>query len=223
MSSPSTLASQLVFTETQVLTDLRTFVGRARAAEDGAVRLQATQGVLAAYVCILGPRILGEATPTVLGLRTMPLSGAVELDTTVSLASVADRLARTDGEEVALSVPPTTVTETWAGVLPPRSGWQPAGMVSTDLLLESARQGIREVAETVPHSPGAIVVNNARGTIWGRTIDGVHTGLPAGAAFGAFALGFLAPGLEAALFTNGRWTRLSTSGGHILVRRAAVL
>ena len=39
-----------------------------------------------------------------------------------------------------------------------------------------------------------------------------------GLAFGAHVLGFTAPGAEASVSTNGRWTRLSTARGHVLVR-----
>lgn len=223
MSQPTTMSRELFLAEPHVMQDLRTYVGRARAAQDGAVRLQAMGGVLAAYVCILGPRILGEDLPTVLGLRTMPLREPAQLDTTVALASVSDRLARIGEDDVVLPVPPTTVTETWAGVLPPRSGWEPQGTVSSDALLTTASEGIREVAESVPQSPGAIIVNNARGIVWARPIVETPADLPAGAAFGAFALGFLLPRKQATVFTNGRWTRLSTDIGHVLVRRAAVL
>lgn len=223
MPQSSTIAHALTLADPQVVLDLRTYVGRSRAAQDGAVRLQAVGGVLAAYVCILAPRILGEATPTVLGLRTMPLGERAQIDATVALASVSDRLARMVEDDVVLPVPPTTVTEIWAGVLPPRTGWTPEGEVSSDLLLAAASEGIRKVAETVPQHPGAIIVNNARGVIWGRPIAGAPADLPAGAAFGAFALGFLAPDERVNVYTNGRWTRLSTSSGHILVRQAAVL
>lgn len=223
MSHSSTMARELTVAEPQVMLDLRTYVGRARAAQDGAVRLQAVGNVLAAYVCILAPRVLGEAMPTVLGLRTMPLRESAQLDTTVALASMSDRLAHMAEHDVVLPVPPTTVTEIWAGVLPPRSGWQPRGAIPSDQLLAAASDGIREVAESVPQSPGAIVVNNARGIIWARPIEGAPADLPAGAAFGAFALGFLVPGEDAGVFTNGRWTRLSTGSGHVLVRQAAVL
>ena len=223
MSQPSTMSRELSLADPQVMLDLRTYVGRARAAQDGAVRLQANGKVLAAYVCILAPRILGEATPTVLGLRTIPLGEPAQLDTTVALASVSDRLALMAGNDAVLPVPPTTVTEIWAGVLPPRAGWESKGSVPTDLLLAAASEGIREVAKSVPQSPGAIVVNNARGIIWGRPVADAPADLPAGAAFGAFALGFLTPGERASIFTNGRWTRLSTGTGHVLVRQAAVL
>jgi hypothetical protein len=215
-------STHLVFPDAQVSADLRTFTARARASDDGAVRLQAAGQVLAAYVCMLRPAVLGEAVPTVLGLRTMPLAQPAQVDTTVALASVTDRLARMQ-DDVVFAVPTATVRQNWAGVLPPRSGWEPAGSVANPVLEEAARAGIADVAGRLPERPGALMVNNMRGAVWGRTIPEAPAGLPAGAAFGAFALGFLADGETPALFTNGRWTRLSTSRGHILVRAAAVL
>lgn len=216
-------ATELVFADPLIVADLRTFIARARAAEDGAVRFQASGAVLAAYICILRPRILGEATPTVLGLRTMPLATPAHIDTTVALASVSDRLARMGDADVVMQVPPTTVTESWAGVLPPRAGWEPQGDLSPDLVETAARNGIREVAETVPNNPGALIVNSARGAIWGRSIADLSVDIPAGAAFGAFALGFLTKDERPAILTNGRWTRISTSRGHVLSRTPTVL
>ncbi|MBG6180170.1 hypothetical protein [Arthrobacter sp. CAN_A1] len=216
-------ATELVFADPLTVADLHTFIARARAAEDGAVRFQASGTVLAAYICILRPRVLGEATPTVLGLRTMPLATPAHVDTTVALASVSDRLARLGEADVVMQVPPTTVTESWAGVLPPRAGWEPRGDLSPDLVEAAARNGIREVAETVPHNPGALIVNSARGAIWGRSIEDLSVEVPAGAAFGAFALGFLVDGERPTILTNGRWTRISTSRGHVLSRIPTVL
>ncbi|MHA7276789.1 hypothetical protein [Arthrobacter sp. HLT1-21] len=216
-------ATDLVFTDPLVVADLRTFIARARAADDGAVRFQASGTVLAAYICILRPRILGEATPTVLGLRTMPLATPAHVDTTVALASVSDRLARLAETDAVLQIPPTTVTESWAGVLPPRAGWEPRGDLSSDLVEAAARNGIREVAQTVPNNPGALIVNSARGAIWGRTIEDLPVDVPAGAAFGAFALGFLAKGERLSILSNGRWTRISTPRGHVLSRTPTLL
>ncbi|WP_035764151.1 hypothetical protein [Arthrobacter sp. H20] len=219
----SSASTELVFTDPLVVADLRTFISRARAAEDGAIRFQAAGTVLAAYICILRPRILGEATPTVLGLRTIPLANPAQLDTTVALASVSDRLARMSETDVVMQVPPTTVTESWAGVLPPRAGWEARGDLSSELVETAARNGIREVAETVPNNPGALIVNSARGAIWGRSIEDLAVDVPAGAAFGAFALGFLATGERPSILTNGRWTRISTSRGHVLSRIPTIL
>lgn len=215
------LTQPLRFADPRDLADLRTFVTRAKSIDDGAIRLQAAGPVLAAYVCVLRPRILGESTPTVLGLRTIGLAEPAELDVTVTLASITDRLARAEADDVELPIPPSTVTESWAGVGAPRGGWLPLGAVSDADLKAAAEAGIAEVAGIVPDQPGAAIVNNARAAVWGRELPGV-AGVPAGAAFAALALGFLGDG-EHRLFSNGRWFRLSGSRGHILVRTGAGL
>ncbi|MDK1359219.1 hypothetical protein QNO00_02900 [Arthrobacter sp. zg-Y1219] len=225
---PETPPTGLVLADPQVTADLRTFVIRSRAADDGAVRLQAVGAVLAAYVCVLRPRALGEDLPTVLGMRTMPLAEPASLDTVVSLASIADRLARMGETDTVLPVPPMTVTESWTGVGAPRSGWERGDDVPFKLLEQAAHRGIREVAALVPASAGAPVVNTARGAVWGRPLPDTAAAIPAGAAFAALTLGFLpgegsAAGGSAATFRCGRWTRLSMPRGHVLVRSASVL
>lgn len=222
------MEKELQLADPQVSADFRNFVVRARAADDGAIRLQAVGSVLAAYVCVLRPRILGEATPTVLGLRTMPLAARAEVDATVQLAAVGDRLARMDGTGTVLQVPPVTVRETWAGITAPRSGWEPAGTVPVQLLEQTAHRGIREVAAMLPESPGAAVVHSARTRVWSQPMGGTEVPLPAGAAFAALSLGFLPSGSgepagDASLLRNGRWLRLSTPRGHVLTRMPAVL
>ncbi|HEY1157330.1 MAG TPA: hypothetical protein VGE95_13680, partial [Arthrobacter sp.] len=95
------LTSSFRFADPRDLADLRTFATRAKAIDDaGAIRLQAAGSVLAAYVCVLRPRLLGESTPTILGLRTMALAEPSATDVTVALSSVLDRLARV-GEQDA--------------------------------------------------------------------------------------------------------------------------
>ncbi|MBT2513592.1 hypothetical protein [Arthrobacter sp. ISL-30] len=215
------LTQSVRFADSRDLADLRTFVTRAKRIDDGAIRLQAAGSVLAAYVCVLRPRLLGEATPTILGLRTMALAEPAELDSTVSLASVLDRLARSSDDDVELPVPPTTVSESWAGVGAPRSGWELLGSIADAELKSSAEAGVAEVAGIVPENPGALIVNNARAAVWGRGLEQAW-GVPAGAAFAALALGFLADG-EQQLYRNGRWFRISSQRGHVLVRTGAGL
>ena len=41
--------------------------------------------------------------------------------------------------------------------------------------------------------------------------------VPSGAAFAAYALGFLTAG-NARVFAHGQWARLSTASGHVLMR-----
>src|ERR1700712_4796498 len=90
----STLQQILRLADPGTAADLRTYVTRARTADDGAIRLSAHGTVLAAYVAVLRPKLLGEGTPTVLGLRTMALAESADVDVTVPLSAVADRLAR---------------------------------------------------------------------------------------------------------------------------------
>ena len=218
-----TQAQSLVLADPQVTADLRNFVSRARSADDGAVRLQAVGGVLAAYVCVLRPRVLGEAMPTVIGMRAMPLAVPAELDTTVQLSAVADRLARLDDGGTELPVPPVTVSESWAGIAAPRGGWQREEDVDVTLLEQTAHRGIKEVAARIPDNPGAAMIRNVRVPVWSEPVAGLTSQLPAGAAFAALTLGFLPKTGTAALFSNGRWQRLSTSTGHVLVRPPSVL
>lgn len=212
------LTEPLHFTDPRDLADLRTFATRARSIDDGAIRFQATGPVLAAYVCVLRPRLLGEATPTILGLRTVALARPAETDVTVPLSAVLDRLARAGEHDVELPLPPVTVTEPWAGVGAPRGGWEHLGTLPDAALRRSAEEGIAEVADLIPDKPGALIVNNARASVWGRELPET-AGLPAGAAFAALTLGFLADG-EQTLFRAGRWFRLSGTRGHVLARSA---
>lgn len=213
------VVSELVLTDSESLQDLGRYAARARALDaDGAVRLQAVGPVLASWVCVLpGSGLMG--TGTTLGLRTSALAVPAELDVVVPLAAVSDRVAR-PGERAVLPVPPMTVSAAWAAVSPPRSGWQPVGVVGADALQAVASQGIAEVADGTPDGAGAHAVTALRERVWGRMVSGADAvSYPAALAFAAYALGFLTPGAEAAIATNGRWTRLSSPAGHALTRR----
>ncbi|MGO4385075.1 hypothetical protein [Specibacter sp. RAF43] len=212
----ATNTAELRLADAGTVADLRTFVTRARAADDGAIRLQGAGHVLAAYVCVMRAKLLGEGTPTILGLRTMALDTPSDLDVTVSLASVADRLARMDADDVALPVPPMTVNAAWTAVSAPRDAWEEVATLDADTMIDAAKSGVREIGQIIPVNPGALIVNNARAAVWGRPMAGLT--LPGGAAFAAYALGFVAPGETGTVFRSHRWLRLSTGRGHILVR-----
>ena len=139
---------------------------------------------------------------------------------TVPLSAILDRLARAGEDDVELPVPPSTVTESWTGVGAPRTGWELVGVLSDAELRRAAEAGITEVAGIVPAQPGALIVNNARAAVWGRDLDG--SGLPAGAAFAALTLGFLADA-DQKLYRAGRWFRLSGPRGHVLARTGSGL
>ena len=208
----------LVLEDQQGYADLRTFVTRARSLdEEGAVRLQAEGTVLAAYVGVLpGRGLLGDGA--VIGLRTMRLAEPAAVDVTVALGAVSDRLARDVSS--GLEVPPADRPAAWAAVTPPRGGWEPVGSLPSAVLVDAARAGIAEVAQGAPSGAGGHAVTDLRHRVWGRLTETVPP-VPAGAAFAAYVLGFVDPADPEArcdIVAHGRWTRLSSPRGHVLVR-----
>lgn len=210
------------------LGDLQTYLARAGRVEDGSVRLIAAGGVLAAYTAIFYPRGILDESPTVLGLRTFALTDAPVFDAVVPARSLLERLARAeatlplgdgaDSGPITLSLPHQVSTVTWAGISPPRGGWHGQAPADAALLESVAKAGIDEVAAAVPGGVGEQIVQRVRTEVWGRPIEGLEH-VPAGAAFAALSLGFLAGGEPVQIFETGPWTRLSTSRGHVLVRR----
>ena len=194
------------------LGDLGRYASRARSVDDaGAMRLQAVGDVLAAWVCVTpGSGILSEGL--VLGLRTFALAEPAEGDVLVPLGAVTDRAARPDGTGT-LAVPPTRALASWSAVTPPRSGWERSEDVAADVLAECARAGIDHVAGAVRERGAA--AGFTRDRVWGTD---VVPGVRAAGAFGAFSLGFLAPGSHVTVHHTNRWTRLTATGGHVLLR-----
>lgn len=196
--------------------DLATYVARARRLEeDGAIRLQASGTTLAAWVGVVkGRGLLGEGTTV--GLRVLALREPADVDVVVPLAAVADRLARSS-DATDLPLPPMTVRTSWAALSPPRSGWRPLTRVPVATLQAAADDGIRELAAATPGP--AVQQELRRQQVWsaGLALPAAADGLSAGVAFGAHVLGFLV-GEQATVFAAGRWHRLTTDAGHVLVR-----
>jgi hypothetical protein len=217
MAPAGRMMGELRFADSDAIEDLRTYVTRARSLDaDGAIRLQCRGMALAAYVGVLpGHGLL--ATGAVIGLRVIALAEPMQVDedvdVTVSLASVAERLAR--GRTSSLSIPPTTVRAGWAAIAPPRGGWEPVATLSVTDLKTVAKQGIAEIALGAPEGSGAHVVAALRQRVWVRDSQTTPP-IPSGAAFAAYALGFLTQE-SARVFAHGRWIRLSTATGHVLV------
>ncbi len=130
------MSASLALTSPEDLADLGTFALRAKGIDaDGAMRLQAYGGVLAATVGIrAGTGILGDGT--ILGMRLVALRTPSEVDVTVPLAAITDRTAR--GGSV-LEVPPVEQPAKWAAVTPPRSGWAPSDEPLDPDLVAAAR------------------------------------------------------------------------------------
>jgi hypothetical protein len=206
--------SEVRFADSDTLEDLGTYVTRARSLDaDGAIRLHSFGSTLAAYVGVMpGHGLMTDGA--IIGLRVMALAEPADVDVTVSLASVSDRLAR--GGTSTLSIPPTTVSVGWAAKSPPRSGWETVGDLSVADLRTAALQGIAEIAQGAPEGSGAVAVAALRQRVWAHDTRTTPP-IPSGAAFAAYALGFLTQE-RARVFAHGRWTRLTTATGHVLVR-----
>lgn len=220
-----TMTESLRFAEAVSLQDLSTYIKRARRIQEQGIRLQSVGHVLAAWVPVMTPSSLTGQLPAVLGLRTLALAEASQTDVTAELSSISERIARMNPAETTLVLPPSRLTVPWAAVTPPRSGWEPLGSLDDDELRRQAEAGIAEIAEAVPTSAGAAVVEQVRERVWGRTLevqaDSAAQHIPAGAAFGAHALNFLAgdaAGGATTVHRRGRWIRLSSQGGFILCR-----
>jgi hypothetical protein len=157
----------------------------------------------------------------VIGLRAMPLAAPAHVDVTVGLGALTDRLAR--GSDTTLPLPPMTVNVAWAAMAPPRGGWERVGALTAEEVYAVARHGIEEVASGAPADAGGAAVTALRKQVWGR-LTSTTPPVPAGGAFAAYVLGFVgrgehvAPGSEVTVWAHGRWTRLSTPAGHVLIR-----
>ena len=219
------MSRSFTLVDTPSLDDLSVYLGRAGRVEGGSVRMIAGSGILAVYSAILYPSGLLDESPTVLGLRTFALTDGVGFDVVVPVKSLLDRVTRArEGAETLISVAlPTEVsTVTWAGISPPRSGWARVGETRAATLAAVGKAGIDEVGTAVPGAVGEAIVRRVRSEVWGRPIDGLEA-IPAGAAFAALSLGFIADqeDEEVQVFEAGPWSRLTSSRGHVLVRRRA--
>jgi hypothetical protein len=212
--------------DSRAVSDLQVYLSRAGRVEDGSVRLIAGAGVLAVYSAILYPHGLMDRSPTVLGLRTFATDVSLAFDAVVPTRSLLDRLVRlqtspaaSEDTPIEVRMPLEVSTVTWAGISPPRGGWLKVGETNRGVLEAAAKAGIDEVAATIPSGTGEQIVQRVRSDVWGRQIAGLDY-VPAGAAFAASSLGFLTDDAPVPIFETGPWTRLTTRGGHVLVRRA---
>ncbi|MFM1958016.1 MAG: hypothetical protein RI929_379 [Actinomycetota bacterium] len=213
------MSAKITFSEPADISDLKSFLERAKRLDDGGVvKFKATGDVLAVYVApIFSGSLLGGGT-TVLGLRTMRLTGDVQVDANFEISAILDRLAKpTVFITSSLELPPVSVKVAWAGITPPRDGWMRVAGITQPELSEVAKAGIAEVASLLPTSIGASIAGKVRQDVWGRLIAGDST-YPAGAAFAMTGLGFLTPDEVVDVFQAPGWLRFSSQNGHVLCR-----
>ncbi|MBM3715702.1 MAG: hypothetical protein FJW64_08205 [Actinobacteria bacterium] len=207
------MSARLLFPDPQAAADLLTFSSRAVRLGDGTVRVRAQGGVLVTTSAPLAPRGLLDATPTVLGLRVSAIDPELECDLVVE----ASGLLPAPDDASAVLLPATATSPAWAGVSPPRTGWETVDAVDAAVLAQRAQYGVAAVADALPADAGEDVVRAVRARVWGEA-DEALGGLPLGTAFAAFALGFIAGAEEAVVRRSGAWTRVTLQRGHVLVR-----
>ncbi|REJ04730.1 hypothetical protein DY023_12460 [Microbacterium bovistercoris] len=214
MDSLDVVPPRLVLADAHTAQDVLTFLGRSRAISDDGVRLQAANGVLALTAAALAPQGLFDRTPTVLAMRIVHADPELECDL------VVDDLSDTDDDRM-LQLPDTSRSPAWAGVAPPRGGWQPVGSLEAATITERSQWGMSAVARGAGTQSGEEVVRGIRASVWGEPDDDL-LGLPRGVAFAAQAFGFLAGEERVPVTVSGRWTRLAFRRGHVLSRGPAV-
>ncbi|MEV7974919.1 hypothetical protein [Streptomyces sp. NPDC086519] len=185
-----------------------------------AVRLQAAGTALAVF----------GRPPSfeVLAIRTVRLAKPYEdgLDVTLDVTVSAGELLESVDERAATAAVPMPVTgPPWAGVLPPRGGWQaepglPAPRALRAMVAAAVGEFRSRTEELAPDGRTRAELDRIGRDIWSRTVGG--TPLPVRAVHAAQSLGFLRPSDEAVLFSAGAWLRLRTPFGSIAVRRAGL-
>lgn len=201
------------------IADLSSYLTRARKLDDdGCVKFRAFGDILAVYVSpIFSGSLMGDG-PTVLGLRTMKIEKA-ELDATFTIASIQERLASPAVEGMQLELPQESTRAAWSGVTPPRQDWEESGTVSQAQISQWAKDGIAEVANTLPSSVGSSIAARVRLGIWGKTVS-LEFHLPGAAAFAMAGLGFMQKDEEIKVYTAKGWVRLSSAHGHVLSKQS---
>lgn len=216
------------FASLNAVKDLQSFITRAKTLDTTGVRFQVTGDVLAVSVSVMHPGGLGDRVPMVVGMRTFALDFGVqrfEMDSVFEMDAITDRTHRMISlGSTEFSLPPAEISVMWSAMNAPRAGWVAQATVDDFDIRKIARDGISRVGDSLPDNAGAPVLARVRADVWAETIgDPAQVEFPAGATLGAHSLGFLAPRGETTVSTSGNWIRLSSAGGHVLVRPAVAV
>lgn len=213
----------LQFRDLESVRDVDTFVDRAGALDNDAVRLKADGEILTAWVQVLSPRGLSDTTPTVLGMRGFSLATPAQLDIVVPIESLRARLATVETEDgvVSVTLPAAVPSIRWTVTLPPRDGWEITGKVNASDLDKVARDGIKEVQKNIPTEAEERVVRSVRSQVWGSNIS-KKIGLPAGVAFAAVTLGFVTD-KTLPVSIRDPWIRVSSGAGDVIAKRTEIV
>ena len=213
------MTNTIRFLDQRDIADLGSYLTRARKLDDdGCVKFRAFGDILAVYVSpIFSGSLMGDG-PTVLGLRTVKIE-KTELDATYTIASIQEPLAAPAIEGMQLELPQESTRAAWSGVTPPRQDWEESGTVSQAQISQWAKDGIAEVANTLPSSVGSSIAAKVRLGIWGKTVS-LEFHLPGAAAFAMAGLGFMQKDEEIKVYKAKGWVRLSSAHGHVLSKQS---
>lgn len=203
---------RLTFADPGEAAGLSAFLGRLLGWEkNAAVRVRAGGGVAAVFAKPARFEVLAVRTG-----RLLEPAGA-EVDVTVSAGELLEGI---DEETESVTVPGEVTGPPWAGVLPPRGGWQAFGEVPPDAVRSVAAAAVgefRERAERLDKQKRTRETLDALAEeIWSRPLG--RTELPLRAAHAAHALGFLRGDEPVVLLRAGSWLRLRTPYGSVAVR-----
>ena len=212
------MSPRLILADASSADDLITFTSRAVRLGDGGVRLKSADGVLIVTSAPLAPTGLGDATPTILGVRILAADPELQCDLVVDAIAIE----RDEDHPAAIRLPDVGRAPAWAGVTPPQSGWAPEARIASEALTERADVGVQAVATGVPPGAGEDVVRRVRAAVWGRPSSDLAE-LPAGVAFVATTLGFVREQETAQVYRAPGWRRISLRRGHIMVREPQVI
>ncbi|WP_266293124.1 hypothetical protein [Kitasatospora sp. NBC_01287] len=232
--------ARLVLADPREAADLGAFLGRLlRFDRAAAVRLQTLAGEVGAdqeagagVLAVYGRLPLGSTG--VLALRTARLASdakaqagagavigtGVLLDLTLSAGQLLEGV---DEERGALAVPPPVTGPAWAGLLPPRGGWQPLGVIGAERVLPQLLAAVGEFKERTAQVPEQhrtrAVLDGIADEIWSRPLTALPA-LPLRAAHAAYRIGFLQPGARLSAHRAGGWLRLTAPHGTVALRAA---
>ncbi|MFJ8046300.1 hypothetical protein ACIRBX_37905 [Kitasatospora sp. NPDC096147] len=185
-----------------------------------AVRLQAVRAGQGVVLAVFGRLPLGGTG--VLAVRSLRLGGeAAEFDRTVSAGQLLDGV---DEQSGSFALPAAVTGPAWAGLLPPRTGWQRITEPAAGEVMPELTRAIGEFkqrsAEVPEHHRTRTVLDGLADEIWSRPLTATPE-LPLRAVHASYVVGFLSPGAPLAVHRSGNWLRLSTPAGSVALRAAA--
>lgn len=159
----------------------------------------------------------------VLAVKAVALGGGavdVAVDATVSAGQLLDAVAAGDGGD--FGIPASVTGPSWAGLLPPRGGWQRIAEVPGAEMRATAAQVVAEFRTRTERLPQQRRTRQELDALAEELWTRPYRGVTLRAVHAAYALGFLRepPGGpdEAAVLSAGPWVRIRTGYGSVAAR-----